>query len=389
MNILFSAEAFPHADNQFAAFIKVLCEEFVRQGHEVTVVAPQSFTRIIAGKSKRLPTVVSYDVDNYGIIKVIRPLSITTGYGRYGKYSWVFNKKSFERAVKKYQISFDIIYAHFWSCAYNALDVAIKHRKPLFVATGEDSINIERNISLPVVHKLRDTVKGVICVSTKNKLESVNLELAYPDQCIVLPNSVNEKEFYVKSKSDCRLKLHFPQDAFIVAFCGRFTERKGVMRVSEAIKTLNNSTIKSIFIGQNVEGQLVQPDCEGILFKGRLPHEEIVNYLNASDVFVLPSLAEGCSNSIVEAMACGLPIISSALPFNDDICSEFNSILIDPMDVKAISEAIGKMMDVSLRERLSKGSVFTASNLTIKERTIKIIDFIELKLRDIRNNYES
>ena len=109
-----------------------------------------------------------------------------------------------------------------------------------------------------------------------------------------------------------------------------------------------------------------------------MPHEQINSYLNCSDAFVLPSLAEGCPNSVIEAMACGLPIISSDLPFNYDILSNENAILVDPLDVKAIAAAIKQLKDNdSLKDRLAKDSLTKAKELTIKERVSKILMFIQ------------
>lgn len=109
-----------------------------------------------------------------------------------------------------------------------------------------------------------------------------------------------------------------------MAFVGHFNERKGSLRLSEALKEIKD--IKSIFIGRGPE----VPDCPGILYCGSVKHNKVPEYLNASDVFVLPTLTEGCCNAIIEAMARGLPIVSSNLTCNDGILNESNSIRINP-----------------------------------------------------------
>ena len=375
MRILFFASTYPDPSYPFSAFIKVICEEMVRQGHEVTVIAPQSLTSTILGRKDPLPKDVMYDVDGgKSFVRVLRPYSLT--FGRFHGLTWRVKRYVAYQTYKKIGIKPDVLYAHFWNNGYNAFDVVRKTKKTLFVATGEDEIIVDKVLSQNEIKLLSESVKGVICVSTKNKNESIRLGLTDEEKCIVLPNAINPDLFHLKNKKDCRKKLGLPEDAYIVAFSGRFTERKGIKRVSDAIKQCNDNTIKSIYIGQIVDGNEIRPDCDGVLFEGPLDHSQMPDYLNAADVFVLPSLAEGCSNSIIEAMACGLPIISSALPFNEDICNEGNSILVDPMDVQAIANAIKKMMDATFRKKLSEGSLRTTAGLTIKERTKKIMNFI-------------
>lgn len=385
MKILFSASTYPHEGSQFTAFIKVLCEEMTRQGHEVTVITPQSVSRIILRGEKFLPKEMEYDVitsNGQRKIKVLRPWTISFGYGRIGRQTLTWDRWFFERCLKGKMDKFDVVYAHFWRSGFKVARIAKKSGKKLIVATGEDVININRYLSQQEMIDLRDSTSGVVCVSTKNKNESIELGLTTEEKCVVLPNAADQSLFYVRNKKDCRAKLGFPQNKFIVAYCGRFNYRKGAKRVSDAVKEVADKDVNVIFIGKEVENQKVELDCPGILYKGVLPHEEIPEYIGSADVFVLPSLAEGCSNSIVEALSCGRPVISSDLPFNKDILDNSNSILIDPMDVGKLSFAIKKLKnDPDMLEMLSKGAEERANNLSITVRAQRILDFIKKLLK--------
>ena len=97
----------------------------------------------------------------------------------------------------------------------------------------------------------------------------------------------------------------------------------------------------------------------------------------------MPTLAEGCSNSIVEAMACGLPIISSDMPFNYDILDSSNSILISPRDVVGIALAIKGLKDApQLRASMGMESFVKAQELSFDKRVHKILCIIEQVVED-------
>ena len=77
-------------------------------------------------------------------------------------------------------------------------------------------------------------------------------------------------------------------------------------------------------------------------------------------------------------MGCGLPIISSDLPFNDDILDETNSLRVHPSDVDAIAQAIRKIKeDTGLRNRLVQGAKAKAQTLRLDERTKRILQIIQ------------
>ena len=103
-------------------------------------------------------------------------------------------------------------------------------------------------------------------------------------------------------------------------------------------------------------------------------------YLKSS-VFVCSSRFEGFGMVIIEAMACGLPVISSDLPFNHDVLDADNSILVDPLDISAISRAILKLYEhPELRMRFSRVSLERSRSLSIEQRSKDILSFIEYRM---------
>ena len=101
-------------------------------------------------------------------------------------------------------------------------------------------------------------------------------------------------------------------------------------------------------------------------------------FLNAIDVFCLPTLNEGSCNAIVEAGACGVPVISSDLPFNYDILSKDNAILINPNSIDSISSAINELhKDSSKRLDLSRRIMDSATKFDIRNRIDNILNFID------------
>ena len=378
MNILISASGYPSPNVPYAAFVQNLAEEMSFQGNKITVIAPQSLTKSLVRNIPILPKVEVQRKDGIEIC-IIRPRVLSFGDGIFAWLTNLFNRVAVYVSALKVS-SPDIVYAHFWSSADNILNYVVRKGLPLFVATGEDVIEFDKKISHRRLNLIKRHTSGVICVSTKNMNESIEHGLAEFEKCRVFPNAVNTRMFHLLDKAKVREMLGYSKTDFIVAYCGRFNHRKGSSRVSDAITLLRDNGVKSIFIGGLADNYKKEPDCPNILFKGRLSHDKISLYLNAADVFVLPTLAEGCPNSVVEAMACGLPIISSNLPFNYDILDETNSLLIDPMDVTGIAEAISKLKNnENLRSELMMGAITTASSLNIGTRVLRILDFINEK----------
>lgn len=383
MKIYISAETYPTPKDPSTAFVSVLCRELAAQGHEITVIAPQSIVLCLRNRLRLAPRHYCDKIHVNGeerLINVYRPYTLFHGFGRAARLTKIGHEFAVRRTARKLPPP-DICYAHFWTSAFSILKYSKQNSIPLFVASGEDRIFFQNFLSTNELKDLRDYTSGVICVSSKNLEESIACGFTTRDKCGVFPNAVDSNIFFHRNRKEIRKQLGFPEDAFIVAFTGRFYRRKGVDRLSAAITKLNNENINSVFIGTTNPGEDLRPNCKGILFMGTLPHDEVALYLCASDVFVLPSLAEGCSNSIVEALSCGLPVISSDLPFNYDILDKKNSILIDPNNEDEIAEAINTLYnDHILCQRMSDCALDSAKKLKIDIRAQRIIEFIKSKI---------
>lgn len=378
MNICFISRKYPniYATSDYV-FVKNLVEAIAEMGNDCYVLAPFSMTHYKGKVQARELFHVGH-----GTVTVIRPSYISLGNAHIGKFyftDWL-QKRAIKKAYHMMKLKPDVIYGHFWVSAYNGYEIAKKNNIPLFVASGESRILSLFRIPADV-ESFRIYIKGVVCVSSKNRDESIELGLTVAEKCGVFPNAVNTDLFYKREREECRKRLGLPRDAFIVAFVGWFNKRKGASRVAEAISRIQGEKVYSMFIGNGGTESHQDPRCEGILFKGVLPHEKVPLYLGAADCFVLPTLHEGCCNAVIEAMACGLPVISSNLPFNWDVLDNSNSIMVNPENIDEISDAIRLLRDnVEFRKKLADGALKRASDLTISKRAEAIMHFIEGKI---------
>ncbi len=381
--ICFVLDSYPTNKTNGCVFAKHLICAIADRGYDCTVIAPRilSKTGIMTVKQS------AYYTEEFTLkgrkIKIFRPFYLhLSSHKRMMGLSMNNHFRSVMRVIKHEKLEPDVIYGHFiYQCGLTAARVGEKLGIPSYCACGENSLRLQED-SMPYCTGLKyhnwasilKKLSGIVCVSGNNK--ELLLKSGFVDMSMkmgVFPNGIDKNKFCILDKETCRRELGFPHDAFIVAFTGTFSSNKGMDRLNDALNLCDNTN--SIFMGQGA----LKPNCRGVLYSGRVPNDQVSKYLNAADVFVLPTRGEGCCNAIVEALACGLPVISSDLPFNDDILSTENSIRIDVESVEQIREAIERLKDDnSLRETLASGAQKTAEGLSIEARAEKILEFMNL-----------
>lgn len=386
-HIVVVAGDYPAPGHMMLVFVQQLVQSMIDKGTKITVIAPQSIVHALLHRETLLPQFSEERTCKGNLYSIYRPFILTLGNLSIFRrlLRWI-NSQILSRTLSR--VHPDVVYCHFWSSAQLSSRYAIQNKCPLFVACGEGDNALEDMVeycSSKDLTILRSIVYGIISVSSENERKCVEYNLANKEDIIVLPNCVDTQLFRKKDASFLKQQLGIKEDDFVIAFVGGFIPRKGPDRVAEAIKIINDSSIKSIFIGRAFPGYPYEFDCPGIVYKGLVNHDEIPSYLSCCDIFVLPTLKEGCCNAIVEALAMGIPIVSSDGPFNDDILDMYNSIRVDPNNVQEIAKAIVKLRtNKDLREQMSRISISRNEKYSVDSRADRVLEFIAHQLQKKR-----
>ena len=162
----------------------------------------------------------------------------------------------------------------------------------------------------------------IIAVSDSLKKRAIELGI-HKDKITVIRNGIDAKKFYLINKLEARKKLSLPIDKKILLSVGGLVERKGVHHVIDILPDIIKKIPNLYYIivgGKTVEGdisdllrkKIKELKLESyIMLAGPKPHNELIYWYNAADVFCLYSSKEGCPNVILEALACGTPVVAS------------------------------------------------------------------------------
>ncbi|MCK5342342.1 MAG: glycosyltransferase family 4 protein [Candidatus Heimdallarchaeota archaeon] len=173
----------------------------------------------------------------------------------------------------------------------------------------------------------------------------------------VVPNGVNTNQFRIFDKKmqkkwiEHNFNVNLSSDLNII-YVGRFSREKGVKYLIESLKYLAPTT-KLFLVGDGLEkdelSKLVVDlgFVNNVVFLGEILHENLPNLLNAMDIFVLPSIGmEGFSNSMLEAMACGLPVVTTTIGAGPDVIIEDVGYVVETENSKQLADGIMKSINL-------------------------------------------
>ncbi len=338
-------------------------------------------------KYKKLPYRITEKTDKGNLVTIYRPQYM--GFGQNNSLLQKIRVKTttknyinaVEKVLKKIDVKpSDVLFSEFLCpSGVAAAILGKKYKISSYMQCGEATYQGDKKYGNNYLKRKLKSLTGVIAVSGHNKKYLVHANIVKENKIIVLPSGYRKQRFYSIEKNEARKKMGFPNDKFIVGFCGSFDDRKGILRLESAIDSIEEDNIVLAAVGSGDK----RPNSKKCIFKKPLNHEDLIYFYNSIDVFAFPTYHEGCCTAIVEAIACGCPIISSDRDFNYEICDNSNSILIDPDDIEGMKKSILLLYkNTKFKNKLREGSLKKAEDLSLEAKAYKIIKYIE------ENNYK-
>jgi len=236
---------------------------------------------------------------------------------------------------------------------------------PVFVSCRGSDINYltkQRLRRKAIVWALRNST-GVFCVSEdlRNKVIALGVDA---ERVSVIPNGIETERFRRTNKAEAREELGLDKAARILICVSRLDPEKGVDVLIDAFARLPEKDVQLIIAGwggeeENLKRRTARLGLQGrVRFAGNIPHHELPRWLNAADLFVISSRNEGYPNALVEAMACGLPIVASRVGGVPEIVTSPDIGLLTEAEnpqatAEAVSRALAKEWDRDMLSRIA------------------------------------
>jgi glycosyltransferase involved in cell wall biosynthesis len=226
-------------------------------------------------------------------------------------------------------------------------------KKTVVTVRGNEAIYyFERNRIRKVVQKRLAEFDHVIAVSNDLKSKIVSEFGVHSSRISVIPNGVDTEKFSRMDKCEARRRCGLAEGNRYLLTVSRLSNEKGLENLLRAFGGIRCTDSTLVIIGDGpLEAKLIALSTElgirkRVKFMGVLGHADICAWYNAADLFCLPSLWEGCPNVVIEALACGTPVVASQVGGIPDLVpSPDYGSLVPPGDVAALTVALEKALD--------------------------------------------
>ena len=351
--------------------------------HDITIYSPWD------AKVETHPA-LSSDVNHYFFIDVTslkaRIARRLYGFFHHNEYYNHYIEYYFEKIythLKKQE--YDLILLE--NCPGHAYKLSQRGYKNVILHLNNDSLNSESRYHDIIFNGL---VKILTCSNyIKDRVSTIQTNIKIQ----TLYNAIDVTNFISKGKqSVVRENLGLSNEDFIIVYSGRINKDKGVSELIDALLKLKDTpNIKLMIIGGTFYGNAKNEDVfirslkdkakrieERIVFTGFVPYQNVPDYLHIADIAVLPSMwEEPFGLTIVEAMASGLPLITTRSGGIPEICEGVATIVERDNIVNNLVAAIFELYNNPLkRKQMAVASLERSKSFNKEYYATKFFDSI-------------
>jgi teichuronic acid biosynthesis glycosyltransferase TuaC len=326
MNLLTFTSLWPNAEQpNFGVFVKHRALAMAQQpGVNMRVVAPVPYfprafqAEMFPAHWRRLARVA--DRELIGGLETFHPRYLVTpkvGMSFYG--SWM--ARATEALVRRLHAAqpIDFIDAHYlYPDGYAAALLSARLRLPLVITARGTDVNLFTQMPLirPLLRRALQQASGVIAVSESLRQGMLELGIA-PEKIVTISNGIDRAVFYPRDRAAARQRLNLDAQAPIIVSVGALVPRKGMACLIDALALVAEKNARLYIIGTGGERAALAAriGAHGLQDRGTLvgarPQAELADWYAAADLFCLASEGEGCPNVVIEALACGVPVVAT------------------------------------------------------------------------------
>jgi len=236
---------------------------------------------------------------------------------------------------------------------YAGLLAARKLGIPCVVCALGSDIHVRSGVNTWMTRRTIAGVDALLTVSETMRQAAIAQFGARPDRVHTIINGFNTSVFRPAPQAQARAQLNVPADLRLMVYVGRFVEAKGLRELLTAFQAMarEDSRLGLALVGDGVMRdelvQLVRDTglADRIFMPGGLPPLQVAQWISASDLLTLPSWSEGYPNVVVEALACGRPVVATDVGGTHEIINADNGVLIPPRDPQVLAAALRSTLD--------------------------------------------
>ena len=248
----------------------------------------------------------------------------------------------------------DLILSYFiYPGAFAALQIGRALSIPVVAGgVGSDVHSICDPISALHSRTVMQEVDFLFTVSEDLRKKAIGMG-ASPERTRSLLNGCDLSVFHVRNRLEARGKLHIEQASEAVVYIGRMDVKKGLRELVEAAAALHpqRPNLHVYMVGEGPDKPLIESAIQSnnatsfVHAPGACTFDEVADWMTAADLVTLPSYMEGCPNVVLEALACGRPVVATNVGGIPEIMNVNCGQLVPPRDSPALARALAEVLD--------------------------------------------